>query len=175
MLDMSLSDRDRLLQAVAQVRTTAPPRDAALWSVPLTEPDAVRVALVDLVGDERMVVVTGTLDRRLVFIEHTPDGPWTVADLSGQPHRSRAWPAWSEGTIHLADPDGWLSTAQITPHGRDRLLRPRLLLASLYHPEHFPLPRFPLAISDLARAARATLLGRVDLMDMQLGDTLGVC
>lgn len=46
------------------------------------------------------------------------------------------------------------------------------MLTSLYHPEYFPLPRFPLAISDLARAARSTLLGRVELMDMQLGVTL---
>ncbi|MXQ65019.1 radical SAM protein [Actinomadura rayongensis] len=50
-----------------------------------------------------------------------------------------------------------------------RLTRPRVLLAALYHPEHFPLPRFPLGISDLARAARATLLGHVELIDMQLG------
>ncbi len=46
-----------------------------------------------------------------------------------------------------------------------------MLLASLYRPEVVPLPRFPLAISDLARAARATLLGHVDLMDMQVGDS----
>ncbi|WP_327147030.1 B12-binding domain-containing radical SAM protein [Nocardia sp. NBC_01327] len=53
-----------------------------------------------------------------------------------------------------------------------RLERPDVLLAALYHPENFPLPRFPLAISDLARATRATLCGRVRLMDMQLGVTL---
>jgi radical SAM superfamily enzyme YgiQ (UPF0313 family) len=47
-----------------------------------------------------------------------------------------------------------------------------VLLAALYHPEVFPLPRFPLAISDLARAARSTLTGHVELMDMQLGTTL---
>ena len=28
-----------------------------------------------------------------------------------------------------------------------------MLLAALYHPEYFPLPRFPLGISDVARAA----------------------
>ncbi|NKY87546.1 B12-binding domain-containing radical SAM protein [Nocardia veterana] len=50
-----------------------------------------------------------------------------------------------------------------------RFTRPRVVLAALYHPEHFPLPRFPLAISDLARAARATLTGETALMDMQLG------
>jgi hypothetical protein len=44
-----------------------------------------------------------------------------------------------------------------------------VLLTSLYHPEWFPLPRFPLAISDLARAARSSLMGEVHLIDMQLG------
>jgi hypothetical protein len=41
-----------------------------------------------------------------------------------------------------------------------------------YHPEYFPLPRFPLGISDVARTARSTLLGTVRLADMQLGLTL---
>ncbi|NLT56848.1 MAG: cobalamin B12-binding domain-containing protein, partial [Actinomycetales bacterium] len=50
-----------------------------------------------------------------------------------------------------------------------RLRAPRLLLVALYHPEIFPLPRFPLGISDLARAARASLHGQVRLLDMQLG------
>ncbi len=43
---------------------------------------------------------------------------------------------------------------------------------ALYRPEYFPLPRFPLGISDVARAARSTLLGTVRLADMQLGVTL---
>ncbi|OHV52832.1 radical SAM protein [Frankia sp. CgS1] len=50
-----------------------------------------------------------------------------------------------------------------------RLSRPNVLLAALYHPETFPLPRFPLGISTVARAARGTLLGTVSLADMQLG------
>ncbi|MGH8897831.1 MAG: hypothetical protein ACRDZ4_12610 [Egibacteraceae bacterium] len=53
-----------------------------------------------------------------------------------------------------------------------RLTRPRVLLVALYHPEHFPLPRLPLGISGLARAARLTTLGQVALMDMQLGASL---
>ncbi|NBM14937.1 radical SAM protein [Streptomyces sp. GC420] len=43
---------------------------------------------------------------------------------------------------------------------------------ALYHPEFFPLPRFPLGISDVARAARTTLMGKVTLSDMQLGVTV---
>jgi hypothetical protein len=87
--------------------------------------------------------------------------------------RHRPWPAWTKGHLHLAEPEQWLSPAEITEEGHHRLLRPRLRLTSL-HPENFPLPRFPLAISDLARAARATLLGRVELMDMQLSIRSGV-
>jgi hypothetical protein len=95
-----------------------------------------------------------------------------VADLSGLPHHSRVWPSSSLEHITVKDPDSRLSTVDITNQGVHRLLRPRLLLTSLYHQENFPLPRFPLAISDLARAARSTLLGNVTLMDMQLGARL---
>jgi len=149
-----------------------PDLGARLWSVPLAEPALAHSALVDFLRDTRTVVVTGTLDRRLVLIEHEAGGAWTAADLSGLPHHSRAWPVWTRGHLVISEPGSWLSRAQITLEGRRRLLRPRLLLASLYHPEYFPLPRFPLAISDLARAARLTLLGAVELMDMQLGVSL---
>lgn len=117
--------------------------------------------------------LTGALDRRLMFAERTPAmGGWIVADLSGQPHDTRAWPAWVSGRMNIAEPDRWLSVADLTDDAVDRLARPRVLLTSLYHPEWFPLPRFPLAISDLARAARLTLMGQVHLVDMQLGASL---
>jgi hypothetical protein len=170
---LALSARDRLLLAVAHATGTAPELGAAVWSALLTEPEALRAALTECVGLDRAVVVTGTLDRRLVLIEHDDGQTWTVADLSGQPHNTRTWPQWTDGRIEIAEPGEWLSAASITQAGRYRLMRPRLLLASLYHPEHFPLPRFPLAISDLARAARSTLLGHVELADMQLGVELG--
>jgi radical SAM superfamily enzyme YgiQ (UPF0313 family) len=51
------------------------------------------------------------------------------------------------------------------PQGRSE---PDVLLIALYHPENFPLPRFALGISDLARAMRVRGLGRVRLRDMQL-------
>jgi radical SAM superfamily enzyme YgiQ (UPF0313 family) len=115
--------------------------------------------------------VTGSLDRRLVCVER-PDGRWAVADLSGRPHDSRAWPAWAQRHIALETPAEWLSLADIAPEAVYRLSRPRVLLAALYHPEYFPLPRFPLGISDVARAARLALMGEVTLADMQLGTTL---
>ncbi|WP_197523377.1 hypothetical protein [Actinokineospora pegani] len=129
------------------------------------QPDLVLAAVRESTGSGE-VVVTGTLDRRLVLIEHETGGAWTAADLSGQPHNTRTWPDWVEKEMVFDNPHGWLSQVRITSEGRFRLTRPRILLASLYHPENFPLPRFPLAISDLARAARATLLGQVELLDM---------
>ncbi|OBF66249.1 radical SAM protein [Mycobacterium sp. 852002-51759_SCH5129042] len=72
----------------------------------------------------------------------------------------------------MDDTSSWISTAQLSETAQRRFTRPVVVLAALYHPEHFPLPRFPLAISDLARAARATLTGHTTLMDMQLGASL---
>jgi hypothetical protein len=65
---------------------------------------------------------------------------------------------WASGHIHVEDTDSWLSPARLDEQAVHRLSRPVVLLAALYHPENFPLPRFPLGISDVARAARATLL-----------------
>lgn len=118
------------------------------------------------------VAVTGTMERRLVVIENTLRPGVTVADLSGREHATRRWPAWTHGRMTVATPSSWLSDAELAPGTFGRFLRPRVLLVALYHPEYFPLPRFPLAISDIARAARNTLMGQVELMDMQLGVTL---
>lgn len=136
------------------------------------EPDRLRRTVEAAVtGSAGRVLVTGTLDRRLICVERR-DGQWAVADLSGQPHGTRAWPGWTRGHLEVADADSWLSLATLDKHAIYRLSRPDVLLAALYHPEHFPLPRFPLGISDVARAARSSLLGRVRLADMQLGVTL---
>ncbi|MFB9686090.1 hypothetical protein [Amycolatopsis plumensis] len=117
--------------------------------------------------------LTGGLDRRVLFAERPVAlGGWVVADLSGQPHCTREWPSWTAGRVTVAEPERWLSTADLAGDAPERLARPRILLTSLYHPEWFPLPRFPLAISDLARAARLTLMGQVQLIDMQLGASL---
>lgn len=129
-------------------------------------PESLRAALTD--RHTGRVHVTGTLDRRLVFLERD-DGQWAVADLSGQPHDTRAWPGWIDGHLQLDTADSWLSLAKVDEHAVYRFSQPRVLLAALYHPENFPLPRFPLGISDVARAARSTLLGTVSLADMQLG------
>lgn len=59
----------------------------------LVDPPALRAHLETHLADESgRVRVTGTLDRRLILIERL-DGRWVVADLSGEPHTTRAWPA----------------------------------------------------------------------------------
>lgn len=123
----------------------------------------------------RRVLVAGALDRRLLLIERAAQPAysgapsWVAADLSGRPHEARAWPAWAGEHLVLEHPKRWLSLAHVDEVAVRRLTRPRVLLTALYHPEHFPLPRFPLGISDVARAVRSTLSGQVALVDMQLG------
>lgn len=167
-LDPTTQD-DRLAELV--VHCTGAPAPPGLGLVPLEQPEMVRRVLADLLPGK--VVVTGTVERRLVLIEDVNGVGWTVADLSGRPHSSRRWPVWAADRLRLDTPEAWLSTATINDEGVQRLLRPRVLLVALYRPEVFPLPRFPLAISDLARAARSTLTGQVHLLDMQLGVSLG--
>ena len=53
------------------------------------------------------------------------------------------------------------------------LERPHVKLISLFHKENFPLPRFPLGISDIAGAIRSNFLGRVSLSDMQFDKSTG--
>ncbi|GAA2720274.1 hypothetical protein GCM10010315_40240 [Streptomyces luteosporeus] len=138
----------------------------------LTDPLGLRSFLHDCLDTRGgQIHVAGTLDRRLVLIQR-PDHSWIIADLSGLAHSTRSWPAWTDGHVSIDTPGTWLSTAALDDYAELRLSRPRVLLVALYHPEHFPLPRFPLGISDVARAARATLMGEVSLVDMQLGATL---
>ncbi|MEY9840526.1 radical SAM protein [Streptacidiphilus sp. EB103A] len=147
----------------------APPADLALL---LVTPQALRARIEQhLDGRVGRVRVAGALDRRLILLER-PDGTWVMADLSGRPHNSRRWPAWAAAHLTAHTPHSWLSVADMDEQALLRLSRPDVLLAALYHPETFPLPRFALGISDVARAARATLLGTVALTDMQLGTTV---
>jgi radical SAM superfamily enzyme YgiQ (UPF0313 family) len=162
----------------ATLRLTETVRYAAGVDLPavddtvLVKPQRLRYMLeTALGGSARRVRVAGALDRRLACIERL-DSRWVLADPSGQPHQTRAWPAWTSGHLDLDDPASWLSLATLDGQAIYRLSRPDMVLAAMYHPEYFPLPRFPLGISDVARAARSTLLGTVRLADMQLGMTL---
>lgn len=172
-LSTAATVHDRLLAALAHVVPPSHGLQDAVRSLPLTDPNRMRELLTRLLsGTAEQVVVTGTVERRLLALLPAGSRTWLLADLSGRPHRDRPWPQWARQGIDLHSPGDWLSTASLSADARRRLTHPRILLAALYHPEHFPLPRFPLGISDLARAVRSTLSGQVDLLDMQLGATL---
>lgn len=138
----------------------------------LNRPDQLREVLQELAPQATELVVTGTCDRRLVGMTTGPEDPWWLIDLSGRPHRTRPWPAWTRDRLHLDAPWASASWGRLNRDGVRRLTRPRVLLVGLYKPEIFPLPRFSLSISDLARAGRASLTGDIRLLDMQLGATV---
>jgi hypothetical protein len=169
-----VSSDQRLVAAARQLHPALPAAAAELLTtLPGTEPNRISDVLVDVLGPTaRRVVLTGTLERRLLALEPDDRPEWTFADLAGRSHQDRDWPDWAHTGIQFIDPGSWLSQATVSPAAAARLSSPRILLIALYHPEHFPLPRFPLGISDLARAARATLTGHVTLLDMQLSITL---
>lgn len=162
--------QDRLVKAVHHARGCPSDDDFRLRLAPMAEPVVMGEIVAPLLPGR--FAITGTIDQRLFTAEHYDNRRWTMADLSGNPLGGREWPSWMDGHITIHTPDSWLSNVTISVEGIHRLMRPRVLLVALYHPEYFPLPRFPLAISDVARAGRATLLGQFRLMDMQLGATL---
>lgn len=164
---LSSPPHGRLLSAVTHTLGRDVGATPDLESVSLAEPAAVSEALGRYLPGR--FVVSGTIERRLLLAERPNSPTWTVAELSGAPLGEREWPAWTEGRLRVDQPDAAISTTAVGDDVYHRLSRPRVLLVALYHPEHFPLPRFPLAISDVARAARLTLLGQVRLIDMQLG------
>ncbi|WP_435057710.1 B12-binding domain-containing radical SAM protein [Streptomyces sp. bgisy060] len=173
MADTTTAALSRLARAVTTAHPGSRPltdADRAALAPLLISPNDLRAWLETRLDGEGRVRVTGTLDRRLLLLER-PGGAWVAADLSGAEHAARHWPRWTEGTVRLHTPDSWLSYADLTDTAVERLARPDVHLMALYHPEFFPLPRFPLGISDVARAARTTLMGTVTLSDMQLGVT----
>ncbi|WP_410874662.1 B12-binding domain-containing radical SAM protein [Nocardia sp. A7] len=169
-MDLTSAVSTRILDIVARVGGDVSTTASLLPNLHASEPNPLRAALTTTTPAR--VVVTGTVEHRLLLAQHDDPDRWTVAELSGTALGKRDWPSWAREGISLADTGSWVSTAIVSPVAVHRLTRPDLLLAALYHPEHFPLPRFPLAISDLARAARTTLSGHTTLMDMQLGVAL---
>jgi hypothetical protein len=157
----------RLVHAVNEVAGPGTMPATALHNLSPAEPLAVFDAVRDYLPGRS--TITGTYEARLLVAEHPAEGGWYVASLDGRPLGERDWPEWTRHRLKLRDPESWHSSAELTDSGVRRLFKPEILLVALYHPENFPLPRFPLAISDVARAARSTLSGRVRMMDMQLG------
>lgn len=115
--------------------------------------------------------MAGVLENRILLLSLARGG-WIFAHLGARPLKDVAWPEPIARGVFVENPHDSVSEGEVTPEALFRLTRPRVLLAALCHPEVFPLPRFPLGISDLARALRLGFQGEVTLADMQLGPTL---
>src|SRR5918996_1950853 len=105
-----------------------PSVDVATGSTPnltsaLIDPQQVQEELKTYLGPRvGRASVTGSLGRRLVFIERG-DGRWVVADLSNRPHATRDWPAWARDHIKLDDPLVAVSLASLSGEAVHRLSR----------------------------------------------------
>jgi hypothetical protein len=119
----------------------------------------------------QQAIATGPLEERILFVLASAGG-WRVAHLGGRSLSEVAWPEAIASGLSMATPSDCVSLCELSRQALFRLTRPRLSLVSLCHPEVFPLPRFPLGISDLARAVRLRRQGQVSLFDMQLGLSL---
>ena len=69
--------------------------------------------------------------------------------------------------IQIENPEQSSSYAKLSENDHIKLKYPVTKFISLYKKENFPLPRFPLNISDLAASFRHQGLGEVILTDMQ--------
>lgn len=117
---------------------------------------------------DQQVIVCGPVDQRVVFMRHSGE-LWSALSLSGRPLGDIPWPAPIREGCEFADPRLDVSAVRLSSAAEYRLTRPFVRLVALYHEENFPLPRFALGISDVARAIRSAITGQVGLSDMQLG------
>lgn len=108
--------------------------------------------------------VTGSIEDRVVLVGEEP--------LSGH-FLSFGAPVSVLRSIHsgkltLSPTSEFVASFSMTDAQKHRLVRPRVSIIALYHPENFPLPRFALGISDIARSLRSDYAGVTELYDMQL-------
>lgn len=114
------------------------------------------------------IYITGDQFNRILFLEQG-DGSGNIIGFNDilentlfyEKYIRTNLASWELQTAHIA-------TIRFTEAGLRQLILPAVRLISLYHPENFPLPRFPLAISDIAAAIRQQFSGTVRLSDMQL-------
>jgi radical SAM superfamily enzyme YgiQ (UPF0313 family) len=119
----------------------------------------------------RHIHVTGSIERRVIFLQGI-NQRWFIAHLGPEPVGAISWPAAVAKELSFNTPSERVSEVTLAQSAIQKIYEPHVKLIALYHPEVFPVPRFPLGISDIARAIRVTLRGRVTMCDMQLGATL---
>jgi len=117
------------------------------------------------------VIINGPFEERIIVIELLGTSSCIILTLNSSINDHSFIRKYSDQLI-LKDSTGIVTLAHIPPPLLKKLIYPNIKLIALYHPENFPLPRFALGISDIARAVRENFMGQVTLKDMQLGVTL---
>lgn len=109
--------------------------------------------------------VTGSVEDRVVLVGEEPlSGHLLSFGVSVTELHSK-----HSSKLTLSPISDFVSSFSLTHAQKHRLVRPRVSIIALYHPENFPLPRFALGISDIARSLRSDFAGITELHDMQLG------
>lgn len=121
---------------------------------------------------QEKIWVRGTVFERVILVEEKSSFLLTSNRLLNGSHQF---------LIHFSDKffsfehlDDY--SCRFVPVNREELLyhieRPSIKLISFFRKEIFPLPRFPLGISDIASAVRNHYRGQISLSDMQLDQSM---
>lgn len=119
------------------------------------KPEILKKVITKYTGSE--VIILGPYEERVMIINN-------LAANFGEKSLGSLPVNWRS----LEKPNSWISNCRI----KKSIDKPLVGIASLYIKTNFPLPRFPLGISCLARSIRRMYKGTVSLYDMQLGESL---
>ncbi len=110
-------------------------------------------------------------ERCFFFKEKREQGRNVIVSLSSKIDETFIYRKYGE-VLKLSNAGRYVSACIFNQSFYEKISKPLIRLVALYHPENFPLPRFPLGISDICRSLREDLYGVAKLSDMQLGKTV---
>lgn len=117
-------------------------------------------------------IVCGTFENRVTFLSSVKSDKQLLLSFKTN-IEDNSYIKMNRHFLNIKNPKSWISLIETSsPSFFPKLERPHTLLIGLSHPENFPRPRFALGISDIAGAIREEFMGRVTLLDMQLGKTV---
>lgn len=130
-------------------------------------PNLLREALSGALGLEPDdLLIVGPLDRRVVLARQ--DGNrWSFCSFT-EPLNTLPWPR----PDFRFSSSRRLQSIEVPTSALNWLTSPKVGLVALYHPENFPIPRYPLGIGDICRALRKQMIGSACMHDMQVGETI---
>ncbi|ARV71346.1 B12-binding domain-containing radical SAM protein [Vibrio campbellii] len=128
------------------------------------EPEKIKELINNNLPKDYKTIVSGSVDERVIII-YSIDLSCHALSL-GKPIRDVD--IVSNNLVTVVNANQYYGEGYISPDLIRQTTESPIVLAGLYHPEIFPLPRVALGISCIARALRSNHLGDVSLLDMQL-------